>query len=95
MRILLKLLFAPVIVVLAVLIWFCAFVLQLSAWIFGLAGTILAILSIFVFLDSFMNGCIILFAAFLVSPFGLPMLAAWMIGQMQRFRCFVQDAIYG
>ena len=95
MKILLKILFAPVIAVLAVLIWFCAFVLQLSAWIFGLAGTILAILSIFVFLDSFINGCIILFAAYLVSPFGLPMLAAWMIGQMQKFRFFVQDAIYG
>ena len=95
MRILLKLLFAPVIVVLAVLIWFCAFVLQLSAWIFGLAGTILAILSIFVFLDSFMNGCIILFAAFLVSPFGLPMLAAWIIGQMKKFRFLIQETIYG
>lgn len=33
--------------------------------------------------------------AFLVSPLGLPMLAAWLIGQMQRFRYFVQDAVYG
>ena len=30
-----------------------------------------------------------------VSPLGLPMLAAWTIGQIQRFRYFVQDAIYG
>ena len=95
MRFILKLLFAPVIAVLAILIWFCAFVLQLSAWIFGLAGTILAILSIFVFLDSFMNGCIILFAAFLVSPFGLPMLAVWMIGQVQKVRWLIQDKVYG
>jgi len=85
----------PVIAALAILIWFCAFTLQFSAWIFGLAGTILAILSIFVSFDSIVNGCIILFTAFLVSPFGLPMLAAWMIGQMQRFRYFVQDTIYG
>ena len=41
------------------------------------------------------NGIIILVFAFLVSPLGLPMLAAWTIGQMQRFRYFVQDAIYG
>ena len=95
MKILLKILFAPVIAALAILIRLCAFVLQLSAWIFGLAGTILAILSIFVFLDSIVNGCIILFTAFLVSPFGLPMLAAWMIGQVQKVRWLIQDKVYG
>lgn len=41
------------------------------------------------------NGIIVLVIAFLVSPIGLPMLAAWTIGQMQRFRYFVQDAVYG
>ena len=46
-------------------------------------------------LDSIINGIIVLVIAFLVSPIGLPMLAAWTIGQMQRFRYFVQDAIYG
>lgn len=46
-------------------------------------------------LDNVTNGIIILVFAFLVSPMGLPMVAAWMIGQMQRFRYFVQDAIYG
>ena len=46
-------------------------------------------------LDSVTNGIIVLVIAFLISPVGLPMLAAWLIGQMQRFRYFVQDAIYG
>ena len=41
------------------------------------------------------TGIIVLVFAFLVSPLGLPMLAAWTIGQMQRFRYFVQDAVYG
>ena len=41
------------------------------------------------------NGIIILVMAFLVSPVGLPMVAAWMIGQMQRLRYFLQDAVYG
>ena len=39
------------------------------------------------------NGIIVLVIAF-SQALGLPMLAAWMIGQMQRFRYFVQDAIY-
>ena len=46
-------------------------------------------------LVSVTNGIIVLVIAFLVSPVGLPMIAAWMIGQMQRFRYFVQNAIYG
>ena len=46
-------------------------------------------------LDSVTNGIIVLLFAFLVSPIGLPMLAAWMIGLMQKFRYFMQSAVYG
>lgn len=77
-------------------IWLCALLLRLSAWVFGIVSTILGVLGLAVLiLDNVTNGIIILVFAFLVSPMGLPMVAAWMIGQMQRFRYFVQDAIYG
>lgn len=70
--------------------------LKLSAWFFGILGTIFGILGfVILLLDSVVNGIIVLVFAFLVSPLGLPMLAAWLIGQMQRFRYFVQDAVYG
>ena len=96
MRFLLKIVFAPAIAVLAVLIWLCGLTLKLSAWVFGIIGTILGILGLAIFLlDSTTNGIIVLVIAFLASPLGLPMLAAWMIGQMQRFRYYVQDTIYG
>lgn len=96
MRFILKILLAPVIAVLAVFVWILALMLRLSAWFFGILGTVLGILGMAVLLlDSLPNGVIILVAAFLVSPIGLPMLAAWLIGQMQRFRYFVQDAVYG
>ena len=96
MKFLLKIVFAPAIAALAVLIWLCGLILKLSAWVFGIIGTILGILGLAIFLlDSTTNGIIVLVIAFLASPLGLPMLAAWMIGQMQRFRYFVQDAIYG
>ena len=66
------------------------------AWVFGIASTILGILGLAVLLlDNAANGVIILVIAFLVSPIGLPMLAAWMLGQIQRFRYFIQDAVYG
>ena len=89
MKFILKILFAPVIAALAVIIWILAFVLKLSAWFFGILGFVILLL------DSVVNGIIVLVFAFLVSPLGLPMLAAWLIGQMQRFRYFVQDAVYG
>jgi hypothetical protein len=96
MKFLLKILFAPVIVILTLIIWTFALILRLSAWVFGIIGTILGILGLAILLlDSVTNGIIVLVIAFLVSPVGLPMLAAWTIGQMQRFRYFVQDAVYG
>ena len=96
MKFLLKIVFAPAIAVLAVLIWLCGLTLKLSAWVFGIIGTILGILGLAILLlDSTTNGVIVLVIAFLASPIGLPMLAAWMIGQMQRFRYYVQDTIYG
>ena len=99
MKFILKILFAPVIAILAIVIWIFALMLKLSAWVFGIIGTIFGILGLAILLlDSVTNGIIVLVLlqlAFLVSPVGLPMAAAWMIGQMQRFRYFVQDAIYG
>ena len=79
-----------------VLVSALALILNLSAWVFGIASTILGILGLAVLLlDNAANGGIILVIAFLVSPIGLPMLAAWMLGQIQRFRYFIQDAVYG
>lgn len=96
MKFILKIMFAPVIVVLTVFIWIFALMLKLSAWVFGILGTVLGILGLAILLlDNITNGIIVLIFAFLVSPIGLPMLAAWTIGQMQRFRYFVQDTVYG
>lgn len=96
MKFVLKILFAPIIAILAVAIWILALMLKISAWFFGIIGTILGILGLAILLlDSVINGIIVLVIAFLVSPIGLPMLAAWTIGQMQRFRYFVQDTVYG
>ena len=87
MKFILKVLFAPIIAVLAGFVWL---------WALGIVSTIRGILGLAVLLlVSVTHGIIVLVIAFLVSPVGLPMAAAWMIGQMQRFRYFIQDAIYG
>ena len=44
---------------------------------------------------SVQNGIILLVIAFLVSPMGLPMAAAWLLGKLQDLRYAIQDRVYG
>ena len=88
MRLLLKVLAAPIVVLLTVFVWLCALLLNLSAFAFGLAGTVVGLLGLAVLVTySVQNGIILLVIAFLVSPFGLPMLTVRLLG-------FLQDANY-
>ena len=96
MRFLLKILFAPIIAALAIVIWFFAFLLSLSAALLGIASAILGFFGIFILFAGSVNyGAGLLILAFLISPYGLPMLAAWLLGQLQKLRYAVQDSIYG
>ena len=36
-----------------------------------------------------------LIAAFLFTPFGLPMFSIMLLGQVQKFRYWIQDSVYG
>lgn len=95
-RFVLKIICAPVVAMLAVVVWFFAFLLNLSSVVFGIAGTVFSILgAIILFTESVKNGVIVLVIAFLVSPFGLPMLAAWLVGCLQQLRYAIQDKVYG
>lgn len=96
MKLILKILAAPVVAALALVIWICAGLLYCSAFLFGLAGTIVAILGVAVLVTySPQNGIILLVIAFLISPMGLPMAAAWLLGKIQDLRYAIQDRIYG
>lgn len=95
MRILLKILFAPVMLALILFVNFFAFLLTVSSVFFGIAGTVFAILAaILFFAVNRTNGIIVLIFAFLISPFGLPMLAAWLLGKVQQLRYGLQDWLY-
>lgn len=92
MKLLLKKIFAPINFVLALLIWICAGILHCTAFLFGLAGCLVATLGITVLLTySVQNGIILLVIALAISPLGLPMAAAWCLGQLQAFRHFCFD----
>ena len=95
MRILLKILFAPVMLALILFVNFFAFLLTVSSVFFGIAGTVFAILAaILFFAVNRTNGIIVLIFAFLISPFGLPMLAAWLLGKVPQLQYALQDWLY-
>ena len=96
MRLLWKLLAAPVVLSLTVFVWLCMGVLYLSSFVLGLISTIVGLLGLAVLVTySVQNGIILLVIAFLVSPMGLPMAAAWLVGKVQNLRYAIQDAVYG
>ena len=94
MKLLLKILAAPVIVVLTVFVWVCVLILHISALILGLAGTVVVLLGLAVLITySVKNGIILLVIAFLLSPFGLPMLAVRVLGLLQDVNYALRDFI--
>ena len=96
MKFLLKVMFAPVMVTLALVVNVCSFALQLAGGILGIVASLIGIFGLAILvLDGLKNGLIILTVAFLISPYGLPMIGAWLIAQIQSLKFYIQDAVYG
>ena len=87
MRFLLKILFAPILAALAVVTWFFVFVVSLSSGILCIPAAILGFFGLFIlFVDSVSYGAGLLVIAFLISPYGLPMLAGWLVAKLHVLR---------
>ena len=95
MKLLLKLIVWPLTLVLSTFTAFCAMILSCTASIFALAGSILMGLALMVLLSgSPKNAAIVAMIAFLVSPFGLPMLIVRLLGAVQDFNLLLKDFIH-
>lgn len=96
MKILLKILLAPVVVVLTFIIWIFTLVTHISAVILNILSVLLAITSIIMFAaqHNIGSGIAFLVFAFLLSPYGLPMAAAWFIAQLIYFSDWIKEAVY-
>lgn len=96
LKLILKIAAAPFVIALTLFVWICAGILYCSSVIFGLVGTVIGLLGMAVLVTySVQNGIILLVIAFLFSPLGLPMAAAWLLGKVQGLRYWMQDWIYG
>ena len=62
----------------------------------GLISMVVALLGVAVLITySLQNGIILLVIAFLISPYGLPMAAIWLLGKVQDLKFIIQDLVYG
>ena len=70
--------------------------LNVSGLVLGLFSAVIALLGLAVLVTySPQNGIILWAIAFLISPFGLPHLAFWLLGKVQDLKFAIQDLIYG
>ena len=96
LKLLLKIVAAPVVLLLTVAIWTCVGLVYVSGLVLGLLSTVIALLGVAVLMTySPQNGLILLVIAFLISPFGLPKLAFWLLGKVQDLKFAIQDLVYG
>lgn len=92
----LKILMAPVILSLTLFVWICVGIVYVSGLVLGLISMVVALLGVAVLITySLQNGIILLVIAFLISPYGLPMAAIWLLGKVQDLKFIIQDLVYG
>lgn len=96
-RLVLKIAVAPIVAALALFVWFCTWLVCVSGVVLGLVSGVLFLLALAILLlTASVEGFIIYtILAFLVSPFGLPAAALWLLGKVQGARYFIQERVYG
>ncbi len=96
LKLLLKIVAAPVILALTLFVWICAGLVYLSGLALGIISTLCALWGVFqLIVGPRHNGVIVLILAFLISPYGLPLAAIWLLGKVQDLKFAIQNKIYG
>lgn len=94
-KLLLKIIVAPVIAALTLFIWMCVGVVYVSGLVLGIISTVIAVLgAVMLVVGPRQNGVIALVMAFLISPYGLPLAAIWLLGKVQDLKFAIQDRVY-
>lgn len=90
-----RILFLPVLLFLKLTFWICTGLLCIAEWIFGLASGILLVLSILGMIwVSVPQGLVMVGIAFLISPYGIPMLAVKLVTLAKVMANFLLEKVY-
>ncbi|NCB50267.1 MAG: hypothetical protein EOM54_00095 [Clostridia bacterium] len=96
MRIILKILAAPFVVVLTIFVAVITFLFCVAGAVCGVASIIVTLLAIVAFIAGQTTGGIACFViAFLVSPFGILAIADWLIEKLHNLNFALRDFITG
>ncbi|MGN0150011.1 MAG: CD1845 family protein [Clostridia bacterium] len=96
MKILLKILFAPVMVLMWIAIKIGVAITYVSGLALGIiSGSIVVISIVYMFTGARVNGLIGLVIAYILSPYGIPMFIIMMLGAVHRIRENLKYIIYG
>ena len=79
-----KILAAPVVLLLTVLVMVLSFLTSVAAAVLNIVSTVFVVIALFsIFIEKDVGpGVTALVGAFLMSPYGLPALADWLIGKL-------------
>ena len=89
MRLILKVLLFPVVMVLTILVAICRFLCTFSTVLLSIIALILFALALatMIFLHDMSNGPKMLVLAWLISPFGIPLFASWLVEKVDYLNC--------
>ena len=94
MKTVLRILITPITLMVSLLVWFCAALFSRTVFLWKIASSVLGLLAVIVlFTTSVKNGLILLGFALAVSPIGLPMLTAKLLGGLQRANMVLKELL--
>ena len=96
MRLIFKLLAFPFVLVTGLLYLVCKFLVIASGAVLGILSGIVFLASlVLLFTAGMWAGLAWLVIAFLISPYGLPMAAAWLVGMIGGANHALKDFVFG
>jgi len=93
MRIILKILLFPVVVLLTVVVAMCRFLCTFSTMLLSILAMVMFLLSLgtMIILNDVPGGLKAMLLAYLVSPFGIPLFASWLVEKVDDFNYLLKS----
>ena len=96
MRFILKIFAAPIVVVLTILVAVLSFLLSMATWILNILALFFFICGIFAWAIAHeaKEGISMIITAFVLSPFGLPAVAGWLVDKLDTLNYNLKEFMW-
>lgn len=94
-KLFLKIIFAPLWLLLTILIGIFSMFIGVAAWILCIVAIVLGIVGVFVMInETVKDGLLVLFIAYLLSPWGISMFVTWILSKFILFKDWLTAKVY-